>query len=58
LQFEILGKIQNEEIIARGSSIHELKRLQKAYGEGQRKKLKGTARVKFPKGRICAAEIH
>ena len=58
MKFEILGKIENQEIIARGSSIRELKRLQRAYGEGQWRKLKGTARVRFPKGRMYTAESH
>jgi hypothetical protein len=58
LYFEIIGKIQNIETIAIGRSIRELKRLEKFYGKGRWRKLKGTAKIKLPKGQLYIAEIH
>lgn len=56
--FEIIGEITNVEIIAVGKSITVLKRLKRLYGAGRWRKLKGTARVRFPDGFVCKAEIH
>ena len=56
--FEIVGEITNITAIAVGRSIRELARLRKTYGAGRWRKLKGTAKVRFPDGVICNAEIH
>jgi hypothetical protein len=58
LYFEILSKITNIETIAIGKSIRELKRLEKTYGKGRWRKLKGIAKIKLPDGMVCLAEIH
>jgi hypothetical protein len=58
LKFEILGEIRDSETIAIGNSIRELKRLQKAYGSGRWRKLKGLATIQLEDGTICEAEIH
>jgi hypothetical protein len=58
LYFEILSKIINIETIAIGKSIRELKRLEKTYGKGRWRKLKGIAKIKLPDGMVCLAEIH
>ena len=58
MYFEILGKIENVETIAVGKSIRQLKRLEKAYGKGRWRKLKGIAKIKLRDGQICIAEIH
>ena len=58
MSLEIVGKITNIEVIAAGHSIRELVRLRKVYGTGRWRKLKGIARVRFPDGGICNAEIH
>jgi len=34
LYFEIIGKIKNIEVIAKGGSIRESKRLERFYGSG------------------------
>ena len=39
MDFEIIGKISNIETIAIGSSIREIDRLRKTYGNGHWKKL-------------------
>ncbi len=58
MRFKIIGRITHVEIIAVGSSIWDLRRLEKLYGVGRWRKLKGFGTVQFPNGMICYAEIH
>ena len=58
LYFEIVGEITEIEIIARGVGIREVRHLQKKYGAGRWRKLKGKARVRIERGDIRNAEIH
>ncbi len=58
MDFEIIGDITQIETIAIGHSIRELKRLQKQYGQGRWRKLKGTALVQLKNGSARTAEIH
>ena len=58
MYFEILGKIENIETIAVGKSIRHLKRLERTYGKGRWRKLKGTAKIKLRSGQVYRAEIH
>ncbi len=57
--FRIIGKIEEVEIIAVGSSIRILPYLKKRFGKGRWRKLKGVARVeRISTGRPRIAEIH
>jgi len=58
MQFEIIGRIENQETFATGKGIRELGRLQKIYGKGQWKKRKGIAQVKLNDGSTVLAELH
>ncbi len=58
MHFEILGKITNIEIIAVSSGIQILPLLQKRYGKGRWRKLKGNANVCFFDGGIRIVELH
>ena len=58
MNFEVIGEIENQELIAKGTSIREIKRLERVYGKGQWRKLKGRARVKFSSGTMKLVEIH
>lgn len=58
VEFEIIGKIQNIETMAIGSRIRILPYLQKAYGRGRWRKLKGIAQVGLPNGRVRQVELH
>jgi hypothetical protein len=58
MNFEIIDKIQDIEIIAVGGRIHDIMRLNKQYGEGRWRKLKGIANIRLRNGRICWAELH
>jgi len=58
MQFEIIEEIVGIEIIAVGSKIRDLEYLQKVYGRGRWRKLKGFAHVKLPNGNIRRVELH
>lgn len=47
MDFEIQGRVSAIEVIAGGSSIRELAWIEKAYGPGRWRKLKGTAWVRL-----------
>ena len=56
--FEITSEITNIEPIAVGGSVRERARLQKQYGSGRWRKLKGNAMIRLASGRIRQAELH
>lgn len=56
--FEIIGDVTDVEIIAVGSSIREIARLRRAYGQGRWRKLKGIATVRLSDGTVWQAEVH
>jgi hypothetical protein len=58
MDFELIGSITNVEKIAAGSSIREVERLRKVYGARRWRKLKGTALVSLPDGKVVSAEVH
>ena len=58
MYFEVVGTIAESEIIAAGRGIRELARLQKQYGRGRWRKLKGAATVLLTDGSARAAEVH
>lgn len=58
MKFEIVGEIEAIETIAVGRKIRVLPYLQKAYGRGRWRKLKGIAYVKLPNGSIRRVELH
>ena len=58
MEFEVIGEITNVERIAVKASIRDLGRLQRTYGSGRWRKLKGTARIQLSNGKIRTAELH
>ena len=58
MDFEVVGDIENIEVIAISSSIRVLEYLQKTYGHGRWRKLKGIATVKIPNGQFRRVELH
>lgn len=58
MKFEIIDEIVGIEIIAVGSNIRDLEYLQKVYGRGRWRKLKGFAHVKLPNESIRHVELH
>ncbi|NCS04809.1 MAG: hypothetical protein GPJ07_24080 [Microcystis aeruginosa G13-07] len=58
MDFEIISDITDIEIIATGTGIRNRERLQKQYGKGKWRKLKGIAQVQLPNGIVRLAEVH
>ena len=58
MHFEIIGGIEDIEIIAVGGRIREIRKLREQYGPGRWRKLKGTAYIRLTEGSIRRAEIH
>ena len=55
---ELIGDIEQIETIARGVSVDQRHRLNRQYGKGKWRKLKGVARVRNAGGGIMRAEVH
>jgi len=55
---EIVGTIQNIEVIAKGSSVKIRKKLQKLHGRGNWRKMKGVAKVRLSDDSVRLCEIH
>jgi uncharacterized protein with ACT and thioredoxin-like domain len=56
--FEILSEIKHIETIAAGRDVHLRRYLERIYGKGRWRKMKGVATVRLADGTICEAEIH
>ncbi len=56
--FDILGKITATETIAIGQGVSIKRYLERTYGKGRWRKMKGSATVRLSDGTICDAEIH
>jgi len=58
MSFEIIGNIEEVELIATGNSIRDIRNIRKQFGPGRWRKLKGIATVRLFDGTIRKAEIH
>lgn len=58
MEFEILDNITDIEIISSGSGVYVRRYLDRTYGKGRWRKMKGNATVRLADGTICAAGIH
>ena len=58
MDFEIVGSISAIETIAIGRGIHDLRRLNRIYGQARWRKRKGFAFVRLDSGEAFPAEIH
>ena len=56
--FEILGNIRNIEAIAAGRGVYIRRHLERTYGKGRWRKMKGMATVRLADRTVCQAEIH
>lgn len=56
--FKLLSPLTQVEKIAEGSGVHERAKLNREFGKGHWRKLKGVARVLLGDGTIQTAEIH
>ncbi|MDZ7376823.1 MAG: hypothetical protein ONB13_09395 [candidate division KSB1 bacterium] len=57
-QFEIVGEIREVTTIATGRGVHIRRYLERTYGKGHWRKMKGKATVRIADGTICEAEVH
>ena len=57
-EFEIVSEIRDIETIASGKGIYIRRYLERIYGKGRWRKMKGIAKVRLPDGNIYTAEIH
>ena len=58
MHFEILSQIAGIETIATGRAVREHRRLVRAYGRGNWRKVKGIATVRLADGTTLEAELH
>ena len=58
MELEILDKIRDIETIAAGRGVYIRRYLERTYGKGRWRKMKGIASVRLSDGTICQAEIH
>jgi len=58
VKFEIVGDIEHVETIASGRGVKIRPHLQKAYGKGRWRKLKGVATVRLANRRLRKVELH
>ena len=54
----LLSEIEDIETIATGRGVYIRRYLERTYGKGRWRKMKGVATVQLPDGTICRAEIH
>lgn len=55
---KILSEIRDIETIASGQGVYIRRYLERTYGRGRWRKMKGIATVELADGTICEAEIH
>jgi hypothetical protein len=58
VQFEFIGDLHAVETIASGRAVRDRRRLNREYGRGNWRKMKGFATVRLFDGTICEAELH
>ena len=56
--FRIVGPIREKTIIAAGQGVRIRRRLERIYGRGRWRKMKGIAVVEFPDGTQAEVELH
>ena len=58
MEFEVVGEIRAVEVIASGRGIRIFGRLNRQFGVGNWRKLKGLATVRLASGELAQAEVH
>jgi hypothetical protein len=58
MHFEIIDDIEEIETIAVGGRIREIMRIQKQFGPGRWRKMKGIAKIRLYNRNIRTAELH
>ena len=55
---EVVGALRDIETIAAGAGVRVHQRLNRAYGRGRWRKMKGNAAVRLGNGMVVDAEVH
>ena len=55
---KIVSEIRDIETIALGQGVHIRRYLDRIYGRGRWRKMKGIANIELADGTICEAEVH
>ena len=58
MHFAVVGRIGQVETVAVGGRIRDILRLERQFGIGRWRKLKGIAQVRLTDGRMRTAEVH
>ena len=58
MHFEVVGQIEDVEVIAVGGHIRDIMRIRRQFGEGRWRKVKGIAHVRIANGETRKAEVH
>lgn len=58
MHFEVVGEIDDIEVIARGVSVRRRQKLNRAFGRGRWRKMKGRALVVLSSGQRRSVELH
>jgi hypothetical protein len=58
MKFELVGPIENGEVIAAGPGVRVRAYLRKVHGQGQWRKMKGTSTIRLPNGALRRVEVH
>jgi hypothetical protein len=58
VDFAIIGEITAVETIATGRGVHARRYLNRVYGRGHWRKMKGIAMVRHPQSPLRRAEVH
>jgi hypothetical protein len=58
LNFTIISEISNIEVIAQGSGVRIRHLLNRKYGRGRWRKMKGEALIQWDDGRVEYVELH
>jgi hypothetical protein len=58
MRFELVGSIENAQVIAAGPGVRVRAYLNKAYGNARWRKMKGIAAVRLPNGVLRTVELH
>ena len=56
--FKVLGAVRDVETIAVGGGVRVRQRLNRTYGRGRWRKMKGYATVRLNNGMVLEAEVH
>ena len=58
MDFVLVGDISDVEPISVGRRVRDRRRLDRLYGKGRWRKMKGVGKIRLPDGWVVLAELH